>query len=128
VTAVSAVDGISETSYDLRMIALSTVSEQPEPAGNAGLACAHLPEENLLTLEDVAKLLQVPPSLVGDRVRAQAWPHVRLGPRTIRMTLADVRRVIEMHHVETARQPLGTTSRSEAIASSKRLQELMRRL
>lgn len=50
----------------------------------------------LLTLQEVAELLQVPRGLVRDRVYAGAWPHVRILSRNRRMTREQVDQVIEM--------------------------------
>ena len=49
----------------------------------------------LLTLSQVAKLLQVSISDVRRKVRAGVLPHVRLGPRQVRVLVSDLKTYIE---------------------------------
>lgn len=46
------------------------------------------------TVAQLARILQVDPRTVQTRTRAGTWPHLRIGPKTIRFTAAHLDTII----------------------------------
>ena len=57
-------------------------------------------EPRLLTPSDLAARLQISVAAVNQLRITFGWPHVALGPRTIRFTEGQVNQIIEQHTVD----------------------------
>ena len=90
---------------------MTSLDTQPKPRDGSGIRIcqrrgvvyslkeermiATVPMLELLTYDDVAKLLRMTGRNVSNLVKAGRLPAVKLGPRSVRFDPADVRRFIE---------------------------------
>lgn len=67
------------------------------------------------TVAQLARILQVDPRTVQTRTRAGTWPHLRIGPKTVRFTAAHLDTIITT--TEAAPPPERSTRRRTRRAS-----------
>lgn len=77
--------------------------------------------EEMITIPQLAEMLNCSESTVRAKIRAKKWPHVKFGPRMVRFTHEQVQGIIDGSMV-AAEAPRRQSPRSENI------RDLIRRL